>query len=214
METVALALHRDDLPVGEEAIEDRRRCRDVSKEVAPVLRRSIRRDHDRSLFVTTEEDFQEILGRGGTELLHSEVLEHQEICADELRDQLLSGLGRHDLQPHMRLQRGSAAVEAGWGRDEPVDEQEMTDEQLAAMQAAIDHLGVISAESGQLNYLLNLADLREMWDDKWMGVRYLFGCLITAILVSFGAPLLHDLTRLLLGLQKNWRGKPSTEQGA
>ena len=93
-------------------------------------------------------------------------------------------------------------------------EQEVTEEQLAALKAAVDHLGIVSAESGQLDYVLNIADLQAMWGDKWMGVRYFFGCLITAILVSFGAPLLHDLTRLLLGLQKNWRGKAIVDQGA
>jgi hypothetical protein len=113
-----------------------------------------------------------------------------------------------------------AAAEAMVGHWEAVSnvgapaDQEAFEDQLQDMQAAIAHLGDLASESGQLDYLLDLADLRAMWDDKWMGVRYLFGCLITAILVSFGAPLLHDLTRLLLGLQKNWRKRPSAERGA
>ena len=44
VQPVALAVQLDDLGVGEEAIEDRGGGRDVAEELAPVLRRSVRRD--------------------------------------------------------------------------------------------------------------------------------------------------------------------------
>ena len=43
-QAIALARHRDDLHMGEEAIEDRGRCGNVTEKQAPVLRRAIRGD--------------------------------------------------------------------------------------------------------------------------------------------------------------------------
>ncbi len=117
-------------------------------------------------------------------------------------------------------QTAIAAAEAMVGHWEAVSspgqptDQEVTDDQKAAIKAAVDHLATLTRASNHQEYLIDSDDLLAMWADKRMGARYLFGCLITAILVSFGAPLLHDLTRLLLGLQKSWRQEPSADQGA
>lgn len=74
----------------EEAVQERGRGRHVAEKYAPVLRWSIGfvvTSVD-TVFVTTDEDLKQVLGRVGFEPLHPEVLEHEEVDACELLDQI------------------------------------------------------------------------------------------------------------------------------
>jgi hypothetical protein len=65
-----------------------------------------------------------------------------------------------------------------------------------------------SGEEGSI--LLNLREVLEPFEKGWdASFRFLFGCLVTALLVSFGAPFWNDLASALLRLQK---GRKTTEQ--
>ena len=63
-------------------------------------------------------------------------------------------------------------------------------------------LEVLEASQAPVNYLIDGKQLRELTGRPWLGLRYLFGCLVTALMVTFGAPVLTDLTSLLLRLQR------------
>jgi hypothetical protein len=107
-QSIALARHLDDDGVREEAIENRRCRRDVAEEDPPVLRRSIGRDERRRRFVPAHEDFQEVLGGVRSQLLHPEVLEHQEVDAGELLHKLAAGASGVGLREIGRQVEGTA----------------------------------------------------------------------------------------------------------
>jgi len=55
-----------------------------------------------------------------------------------------------------------------------------------------------------LEYLMEWSDVRAVWNDGLFAVlRHLFSCLITALLLSFGAPFWNDLTSSLLQFQRS-----------
>ena len=112
MEPVALALHLDDFGVGEKAIEDGSRSRDVTEELRPVLRRAVGGDDGRGGAVTADEDLEEVLGRARTESFHAEVLEDEEVDAGELLDEIASRAGGLGLG-EVRGQIEGAAHERG-----------------------------------------------------------------------------------------------------
>ena len=83
VQSIALALHLNNLRVREEAIENRGRRGDVAEELPPVLRRPIRGNHCRGRFVPPDEDLEEVFGGGRPEPLHAEILEDEEIDRGE-----------------------------------------------------------------------------------------------------------------------------------
>jgi hypothetical protein len=54
------SLHPDNFRMGHEAIEDGRRSGDVPRKLSPVLRWTIRGNHDRPRFVSSHEDFEQV----------------------------------------------------------------------------------------------------------------------------------------------------------
>jgi len=55
-----------------------------------------------------------------------------------------------------------------------------------------------------LDYLVNWSDVSQIWNDGLFAVlRHLFSCLVTALLLSFGAPFWNDLTSSLLQFQRS-----------
>ena len=90
VQAVALALHLDDVGVGEEAAEDRRRRGDIPEKLAPVLCGAIGRDERRGRLVSANADFQEVLGGRRTKPLHLEILEDEQVDA---RQALAGGFG-------------------------------------------------------------------------------------------------------------------------
>jgi hypothetical protein len=66
------------------------------------------------------------------------------------------------------------------------------------------------ALSPRVNYVIDWATIRALWNaGVWAVLRFLFGCLITALLLSFGAPVWNDITSALLRVQKS-TGKKTT----
>ncbi len=63
-------------------------------------------------------------------------------------------------------------------------------------------------EAELLGKRITWGDIREMWQ-RGTVLRYLLGCLLTALLISFGAPVWHDLARTLLRLQRG--GSPVSD---
>ena len=106
MHPVALALETKDLGVFEEAIENRGGRGDVAQELTPVLGGSVGGDEGRRLLVTSDEDLQQILGRVGTELAHTEILEREEIDPDELIDEFAASVGGARLEEVLRKIEG------------------------------------------------------------------------------------------------------------
>ena len=79
MESVALALELDDVDAGEEAIEDRGGRRYVAEKLPPVFGGSIGGDDDRASLVAADDEFEDLLGGVGSELLHPEIFEDEQI---------------------------------------------------------------------------------------------------------------------------------------
>ncbi len=80
-------------------------------------------------------------------------------------------------------------------------------EPAARAQALVERaLEVLESSQAPVNYILDWKQLQDLVRRPWQGLRYLFGCLITALMVTFGAPFLNDVGSLLLRLQ---RGTPA-----
>jgi hypothetical protein len=55
-----------------------------------------------------------------------------------------------------------------------------------------------------LDYLVNWSDVGQIWNDGLLAIiRHLFSCLVTALLLSFGAPFWNDLASSLLQFQRS-----------
>ena len=55
----------------------------------------------------------------------------------------------------------------------------------------------------ELNYVIEWKFIKKLWARGWMGIpRYLLGCILTALLISFGAPFWNDLADSLLSLKR------------
>ncbi len=113
MESIALDLHLDDLGVGEEPVEDGGRRGHIAEELPPVFRGPVGRDEGGDHFVTADEDLEHVFGRAGTELFHAEVLEHEQVHAGELFDEVAS------LPRGLRFEEVLGEVE-GASEDHPV----------------------------------------------------------------------------------------------
>lgn len=57
-------------------------------------------------------------------------------------------------------------------------------------------------EKQNVDYIINKELLEKFYNDLWFFLRYLFGCIVTAIFVTFGAPFWNDIASALLKLQK------------
>ncbi|MCG6963483.1 MAG: hypothetical protein LJE95_09475, partial [Acidobacteria bacterium] len=79
------------------------------------------------------------------------------------------------------------------------EQQELAAQAQALVQRALE---VLETSQAPVNYILDWKQVQELVRQPWQGLRYLFGCLITALLVTFGAPFLNDLASLLLRLQR------------
>jgi hypothetical protein len=64
----------------------------------------------------------------------------------------------------------------------------------------------------RVNYVIDWTTVQALWSQGFWGVlRHLFGCLITALLLSFGAPVWNDITSALLRVQKRTDTKSAVE---
>lgn len=61
-----------------------------------------------------------------------------------------------------------------------------------------------AAAESALNYVVDADVLRQVWANGWAArMHYLAGCLLTALLISFGAPFWNDLSKALLRLKRD-----------
>src|SRR5437870_13057351 len=65
----------EDVGVVEEAIEERADGGDIAEELAPVLDRPVRAEQCADPLVPALDELEEVLGRGGRELPHAQVIE-------------------------------------------------------------------------------------------------------------------------------------------
>src|SRR5213594_4008214 len=77
--------------VVEEAIEERADGGDVTEELAPVLDRPVRAEQRAHPLVAAHDQLEEILGRGGRELPHAQVIDDEEGDSRELGHALAAG---------------------------------------------------------------------------------------------------------------------------
>jgi len=85
----------------------------------------------------------------------------------------------------------------------PVTDQEAINRLLESGRSALAAVNPEANNLGRVNYLVDYEFLSRLWGDGWWSIlRYLFGCLVTAFLLSFGAPVWNDFTSTLLRLQK------------
>jgi hypothetical protein len=147
--------------VREEAIQDRRRRRHITEKDAPVLRWSIRCNQCRRRFVSADEDLEQVLGRRGTELLHAEIFEDQQVDARQLLDEVAAsarGLGLGEVRgqvegaAHERAAAGADRADREGRRDMRFADTGRADQQDAALTR--DEAG-----AGQFNEF-PLGDLR------------------------------------------------------
>jgi len=102
VEAKALTLHLYHVGESQEAVEDSRGRRDIAEELPPILSRAIGCDERRRRFMATDKNLQEVLGSTGTELLHAEVLQHQQIDLRKALHESASLTGRFRLGEVLR----------------------------------------------------------------------------------------------------------------
>src|SRR5437762_7873485 len=84
--------------VVEEAIEERADGGDVTEELAPVLDRPVRAEQRAHPLVAAHDQLEEILGRGGRELPHAQVVDDEEGDRGKLGHPLAAGAGERGLR--------------------------------------------------------------------------------------------------------------------
>ena len=81
---------------------------------------------------------------------------------------------------------------------------------LKQLQNVREILNVMATRGNSGVNLIDLAFVRNLVEQGWIAAsRYIFGCLLTALLISFGAPLWNDLAGVF-GVLK--RGEPLATQ--
>src|SRR2546426_6889917 len=83
----------EDVGVVEEAIEERADGGDIAEELAPVLDRPVRAEQCAYPLVPALDELEEILGRGGRELPHAQVIDDEEGDGREFGHPLAAGAG-------------------------------------------------------------------------------------------------------------------------
>src|SRR2546422_7912675 len=83
----------EDVGVVEEAIEERADGGDIAEELAPVLDRPVRAEQRADPLVPALDELEEILGRGGRELPHPQVIDDEKGDSRELGHALAAGAG-------------------------------------------------------------------------------------------------------------------------
>jgi hypothetical protein len=72
--------------------------------------------------------------------------------------------------------------------------------QLKIAQRAI---GMVAERKGSVNYLIDWSFIKNLWQKGWIAIlRFLFGCVITSLLITFGAPFWNDLLGTLTRFKK------------
>ena len=97
------------------------------------------------------------------------------------------------------------------------DEADTTADARIRDAEALAHAYLADAAStvapGSVNYIIDWTYVRNLWSDGLYAIlRQLFGCLVTALLVSFGAPFWNDLLSLLLSAQKGRKKSPAVDE--
>src|SRR2546428_1325282 len=83
----------EDVGVVEEAIEERADGGDIAEELAPVLDRPVRAEQGADPLVAALDELEEVLGRGGREFPHAQVIDDEEGDGRELGHPLAAGAG-------------------------------------------------------------------------------------------------------------------------
>src|SRR2546423_4886471 len=83
----------EDVGVVEEAIEERADGGDIAEELAPVLDRPVRAEQGADPLVAALDELEEVLGRGGRELPHAQVIDDEKGDSRELGHALAAGAG-------------------------------------------------------------------------------------------------------------------------
>jgi hypothetical protein len=72
----------------------------------------------------------------------------------------------------------------------------------AAIQAIRTVINTVSHRDAKVDYVVNWSRFSTAAGVQWRDLfRYLFGCLLTALLISFGAPLWNDIAKAVLRLR-------------
>src|SRR5947207_13913438 len=118
----------EDVGVVEEAIEERADGGDIAEELAPVLDRPVRAEQGADPLVPALDELEEILGRGGRELPHPQVIDDEKGDSRELGHALAAGAGEGGVGEFLEEAVGFAVQHAMALLDERVAERlgEMT----------------------------------------------------------------------------------------
>src|SRR4051794_15650866 len=81
----------EDVPVVEEAVEHGSDSGGVAEHLAPVLYGSIRGEERAGALVSAHDQFEEVLGGGGRQLAHAEVVDDQQRHAGQFGDGVFAG---------------------------------------------------------------------------------------------------------------------------
>ena len=121
------------------------------------------------------------------------------------------------LSAEQRVELAERAI-ATYERLTPENDEAKRQEAEELKSLAIEAIEIAAGRDGSIDYLGGWNTVRQYWEEGgrsgWiLTLRYFFGCLITAVLVSFGAPFWHDLAKALLRLQQGRRTRPRPEAG-
>jgi len=92
------------------------------------------------------------------------------------------------------------------GPSAPVDDEsrDRLTQAVEDLGSALEVLPLPGNQGEPLDYVINWSNIKAYLDSGPIAVvRFLFGCLLTAVLVSLGAPFWNDITGLLVQMQKS-----------
>jgi hypothetical protein len=122
------------------------------------------------------------------------------------------------ISPEQTIAMAENAIEFYETRvDNPVGQDSINvEEQLALAQGILKStLESLSEEKDLADYLIDKEDITGLSDNLLEAIlRFIFGCLLTAVLVSFGAPFWNDILKSVLRIKQNRRpGTTETDKG-
>lgn len=106
------------------------------------------------------------------------------------------------------LAENSIRLYESFETEEIIDSATMKQKVEKAKKILDTSLESLSETENSQKYFVTWDDIKTLSDKPiWALIRYLFGCLITAILVSFGAPFWNDIAKSLLKIQQGRKQK-------
>lgn len=95
--------------------------------------------------------------------------------------------------------------------DSSATSDSLVQENLRLAKEILNTIIIKETKKQKVDYIINRDFVEKLYQNEWFFLRYLFGCVVTAIFITFGAPFWNDIASALLRLQK---GKSSNNSAS